>query len=447
MLKYLDSFQIVMVIYVTLGVGAFFGFIKFFTEESMKRVRRLLFMIPIATMLFYEVATTPLNKNSWMAFLHAFIIQVFLHLIAYVYAIVFRSNKSIMEKFIEASIAFTESDFFWYGYPFSQILFTQSFNNYSGLAMFVQTLCVHSIHQILVLLYIPDSVESFNKMTDPPPDEEVPLEPKENKEQVQEEPEEDAMELQDQKSDSQNEEPAQEKKEEPKEVEKQKKLDKIGNRSVSDSHEDLQSSDKQSDNKDENSSSSTPEVKVDEGKEVIKPEDVAEPEKPAKRGYSKLFWFIYSFINQHNIAAILGIFWSIAVKYTNVNMPAFLKSFSFDLEKASICAGLFCQGIFIAYHPFKGCPIVDVIASCIVHFIVKPVLAMAFCWALSIDHTVAKFLILINLAPTGLYAYTLSDQAGWKTSMITYSMYWGMICVLPVYMIWIAIINETGMFP
>ncbi|EAY05649.1 hypothetical protein TVAG_216250 [Trichomonas vaginalis G3] len=227
-----------------------------------------------------------------------------------------------------------------------------------------------------------------------------------------------------------------------------KEVDKIGNPSISDTPDDVTKSEKAKENKDENSNSSTPEIHVEEGKDEVKPEDVPppEPEVPAKLGYSKLFWFIYSFVNQHNIAAILGIFWSIAVKYTNVSMPAFLKSFNFDLEKASICAGLFCQGTFIAFHPFKGIPILDVIISLIIHFIVKPVLSMAFCWALSIDSIISKFLVLIYCAPTGLYAYQLSDQAGYKTSMVTYSMYWGMICVLPVFMIWIAIINETGMF-
>lgn len=434
MMDYLDAFQIVMVIYVTLAVGAVFGFIKFFTEESMKRVRRLLFMIPIATMLFYEIAVSPLNKTTWMTFLHALLIQVVLHLIAFAYSCFFHGTSTIIEKFILTSIALCESDFFWYGYPLTQILFTQAFNCYCATAMFVQTLCIHSIHMFLVLYFKKNSYETFNKMTEPIPDEEVPLEPKQNdheKDQSESDKEKELPEIEEEKEVVHSDES---------DDKRERKVDASGN-PASDS------SDEKKEEKKESSSSSSPVVNVEDGKSDEKPADVAPPpEPPKKRTYSKTFWYVYSFVNQHNIAAILGICWSIAVKYTNVAMPIFLKSFNFDLEKASICAGLFCAGTFIAFHPFKGAPVLDVIVSMISHYIVKPCLAIAFCYILDIKHDVAKFLVLLNLAPTGLYAYFLSDQAGYKTSMVTYSMYWGMILVLPMYMIWIAIINETHLF-
>lgn len=460
MYKYTDALQITMVIFTTLLVGAIFGFIKFFTPENMKRVRRLLYMIPIATMMFYEIATAPFTVQTWLTFVHAIIIQAILHILALVYCAIFHGKKSVMEKFTEISIAFTESDFFWYGYPFSQILFTQDFNHYSAMAMFVQTLLVHSAHMILVLIYVPDAEKSFNKMSDPVDEDTVPLEPKQHAEKEAEE-HSDKVELPDIPKDEEKSEHSVDNHGLPKKAANHN--DNVDAKDAKDSEkpeekkteENKQNSSSQEEKKtDENStdkenSSSGHEVNVESGKdEEQKPADVAESDqKPEKKWYyPKWLIIMYAFVNQHNICAIIGLFWSLGVSFTHLVMWNFLESFTFDLEKASICAGLFVAGTFIAFHPFKGAPIVDVIFACIFHFIIKPLLAIAFGYALGLDHDIARFLTIVNIAPVSMYGYQLSDQAGWKTSAVTYGMYWTMILVLPVYLIWLAIIKAVNLF-
>lgn len=458
MYKYTDALQITMVIFTILLVGAIFGFIKFFREDEMKRVRRLLWMIPVATTMFYEISRSPFNKDTWMVFLHGIIIEAILHIIAYAYAAIYHPKQTIMEKFIPTVITLTESDFFWYGFPFAQVLFDDSYICYSVIVTFVQTLCVHSIHMILVLRFIPDAVEKFKAANDPTPEEEVPLGPKQHTDK-EDDGNEDNMELHDIKQNEENENQTDEqsnvsekKSEEPskKEEAEAKKDDEEKSQKEEEKSKDenKNSEESQGENKDDKEqSSSTPEINVEHGKDDHPADVPQEEEKPVNKWYYRQ-WLIemYAFVNQHNLCAIAGLFWSLGVSFTHVKMPSFLIMFTYDLEKASVCAGLFSAGIFIAFHPFKGAPVVDVIAACVNHFIIKPLLAIAFGYALGLPHSIAKFLVFVYIAPVGSYGYMLSDQAGWKTSMVTYSMYWTMICVLPVYLIWAAIINATHMF-
>ena len=410
-LDYLDGFQIFAATWVIVVIGAICGFVKMFDPKDIYAIQRLVYLVPIPAMLFNEIGLSDFSGKTWKTFGHAVVISLLMHLLSFVYAYFTKGNKTLMRRFIEVAIAYCESDFFYHSYAIAQILFDSKINIHATLSCFVQYAIVIPLHTILAILFIPEALDNMNK--EESDEVVVPIEPKEKKEEEEDELEENPS-----------------------------------------NNEEKHSSDKS----DHNSTTETvpgpdgnPVHVTKENKETTQAQEQAPPPpdvpKPPKLENPKEPWtkeqhIVFSFCNQYTICAFLGILWS-AIDTT---MPKFLSSFVTDLEKSCIAACLFTVGCTIAYHPFKGAPVLDVVLGCIFHFIVQPLLSIAFSYAFSLDKKVSMYLIFVNSTPTSIAGNRLSYQLGFGDSIVSYNHYWTNALSLPVFLLWTVIINETKLF-
>lgn len=440
MLDWLQAFQIYAAVWIIIFIGLLCGGLKIFTPKDVYSIRRLVYLVPMAAMLFREIGNSKLKKDTWMSFLQAVLVQGVLHIISLVYAFIYHPDESVSMKFLKNAMSLCQTDFLYYAVPISQILFTPSIAAHAALACFLQYLCIVPLHEILALTFIPDCEKKMNTKHEPQ-DPVPPLEPKEVPNADQEEEEE----MADVSSTG--------------EVEV---IDENGNPHIvkvqedeleEDHHEDQSQSyskpnkanNSDNQNKESNTTTDTPkEEEPQETKQEPPPPDVPTDkpaQKPAKY-WSKNWLIFWAFVNQFTICGILGIIWSAI----GISMPKFLEGLVTDLEKAIFAAGLFCNGVVIWNHSFKNAPVLDVIVAVLCHFFVEPALSWGFSALIGQDKDVTKFLILSNAAPVAMYAYHLSLTFELGESMISYSLYWTSVLTLPVYLIWTAIINFAPYF-
>ena len=418
MLDYLNSFQIFASCYVIVVVGVIFGKVKMFDPKALKAIRRLIYLIPIPAMMFNEIGNSKINGDTWIIFAHQLLIQIVLHILVLIYSYLYHGEMTVMQKFIVSSIAFCETDLYFYSYALCQVLFVTTDIPYSVVSVFVQFLIVNPFHAILAMFFIPHAVDLMNK-GDTDSSEEVPLDPKEHNE------EEDELEdkVEDSAKDGSSKEPS---------------VDQAGNPSSPQSED-------TSNSRETITNDSQPKLEDTSENHEKTPEDVPvvkEETKKQKKPWTRTQLIIYRLVNQHTICAVLGIIWSAI----GIEMPIFLASFVEDLENATIASSFFLAGLAIAFHPFFGVPIVDTIIGCVFHVIIGPLLSIAFSYALGIENSVATLLIFSNMCPTSIYGLMLSLDLGMQNSIVSYTYYWSHLIMLPIMLIWTAIINSTGLF-
>lgn len=176
--------------------------------------------------------------------------------------------------------------------------------------------------------------------------------------------------------------------------------------------------------------------------QILNPEPLLGTPEVKKPKYSRKILIFFSFVNQFTIFALLGIIWSAIGK----TFPEFLDTYIGRLEMGTYAAGLFCNGVVMWYHPFKGAPVLDLIFSIICHFCISPVLSGAFSVLLKQDKNITKYLLFANIAPTSIYGYQLSQNLMFGDSVISYTLYWTSFLILPVNLILTAILNLTKLF-
>ena len=432
-IDYLETFQVDLALYVIAAIGFLCVKLKQFNTKAIRAIQKVVFLVPIPALLFREIGVSKLNANTWKSFAHAAIISVIMHIFSAFYALFTKKDKGFIPRFVEVAMAFCQSEFTFYSYMIASKIMSPDLMPNAALALFFQYLVVSPLHMLLSIYLIPDCVNNMNKPLDQEQDE-VALDPQEHHqkdEQDDDEPEENVgeHELEDVHEAGEehsvglsgNPEPNMQKPTKPDDHEEDFEKDDAGQPIIHPSDES------------HSTLSGTP------------PPDLADTEpkpEPKSKPWSATGYAIYSIVNQYTICGILGIIWSAI----GIGMPAFLSSFVEDLESAIFGAGLFTAGAFIAIHPFKGAPILDVVAGCIMHYVIQPLLSLAFAYALSLDKSVATFLIFVNCAPTASWAFMNANRMGLSNSTVTYTFYWTTILVLPALIIWLVINNETKVF-
>ena len=416
-IDYLSSFEGLFATIVIVAVGVLCILLKQFTAKAISSIQRVVFLVPMAALLFREIGDSKLNGKTWTSFAHAAIVSVILHIITAIYSFITKKNKPFVQRFIETSMAYCESEFSFYSYMFASKVMTRDLMLHAAMAQFFQFLVAVPLHKILALYYIPDCVEKLNE-PEPEDQDNVALNPKEKHEDADEKSD-DGHELENDPSN-----PPKEK------INLTGNPEAISNNTDSDKEDDGQPS---QGSEDESNAPSKPPPDVPE-----QPKEEVKPKKP----WTRLQYVANAICSQYNICALLGILWSAF----NISMPTFLSTFVVDLETAVFSAGLFTVGAMIAFHPIRGAPIVDVIVGCVIHLIVQPLLALAFASAFSLESNAAKYIVIANCSPTASYAVMCGNKIGLDKSVISYTHVWSTIFVLPFFMIWLAIINETKVF-
>ena len=175
-------------------------------------------------------------------------------------------------------------------------------------------------------------------------------------------------------------------------------------------------------------------------------EDTENPEKPENSQeeqpepmWKTIFWMICT---PMFVCTVLGIIWSA----TGIALPSFINTFAGYLAQSVQATGLVAIGVFMSDHPFFGFNWTVVGIFLAIHFIVMPLISALWSFVLGVDHRLAQIMTLAHALPTGLTGYVMSINTGHGLNSSSYTFFWSNILFLPVYMIWVAVFNETGLF-
>jgi len=387
MFDFLSAFQIFACVWVIIGIGYFCSKISMFSLQDADAIRRLVYLVAIPAMLFKHIGTSSFTKATWMTFLHGILVQISIHVLVSIIVLVFSSGK-LSRKMIMSLVSASQIEFIYYGYPISQVLFTNDHIVHPVIAAFIQFLIVIPFHTYLVSKYLPQLPNEVSPdAVDSQKDDEVQLS-KDIKEEAQELEDHDAP----------------------------KQSDPTGNPPVEDN----------SKSQEEEIPEDVPQTNSQEAEDFI-PESVSS-------------LVLKSVLNSLNICAVLGFLWSI----TKWTMPKFLASFVNDLTKSVIAAGLFIIGLLVSKVPFlSGCPI-EISLGVIFHGIVNPLLSVFWSKLMKMDLTVSRLLAFSYSAPMSLSAYILIQSSPLKTSTAPNIFLWTSALSLPILMAWTLVMNNTS---
>jgi predicted permease len=151
---------------------------------------------------------------------------------------------------------------------------------------------------------------------------------------------------------------------------------------------------------------------------------------------------LWRFVTPINVCTILGLIWSA----TSWSMPSFLSIFVIDLEKSVVASGLCSIGVFIGENRFSGVEKVWGVVAMLAHVVLIPVVSGMWSWVLGIDHQMAAALVLIHAAPMAWECLTDACEAGMQEQAPKIAFVWGNVLSLPVFMLWVMLLNVTGVF-
>lgn len=396
-LDYLTCTQLFLAMWVIAAIGFLCGKIKMFKHKEIDSIRKLIYLVIISAFFFQYIGNAKLDKDAWVSFGHAALVYITINIIAALVGFLWPSSDK-KRNIVLFLLTLTQNEVLFYGWGIGMVLFdtdtTQpSIKVHAVMHGWMQFLLEIPLQAILAYLWIPSSMDPSNLDEFLHPQDEGALAPKERDDQEGNELEEvDDRNLQE--------------------------TDATGN-PISKEHQ----------------------AKTEEEEE--QPEDVpdaAQEEKPEPTPMWKLI--LFKFVNPMNVCAILGIIWSV----TPWDMWKFLDSFVSDLSKSCIGAGIFCTGVVVALHPFKGADWKIVVFGVLFHAFIFPLVSIAYSYALGQPARVGRYLALVSAAPSSFASYHMAHELGFSVSHQSYVFYWTVALSFPIYMIWSAILNETGLF-
>lgn len=150
-------------------------------------------------------------------------------------------------------------------------------------------------------------------------------------------------------------------------------------------------------------------------------------------------WALFS---SANICAIVGICWS----PTGWKLPVILETIVKYNEFAIVGTSIFAIGVLMWNHPVKGCPWKVVAPFLVAHHIITPLIAIFWAWALGFDPMNQRACVMMFTMPIELTGVWLTAKFGIKPSAVTYTAFWSQVIGLPMFFVWLSILNETGLF-
>lgn len=402
-IDYIDTLQACLCVMVIVALGYLFGGLKVFGITEAFSMRRTIYLICLPGLLFREIALHKLNLHDWQPFFNGLLTQATIHIV-YVLISFIGPFKDKLKTFLSFLYSTSYINIIFFGYPIVQVLYGNDYVYIPAMHNLVQLFFCIPIHTVLSL-YI---------TKDPPPDEhdghheedmleegiqrenDGPIHPVETNQSAS------ATSQQDEGTTTQD------------QVE-QVTANEDSDESVEEPYYDSDSSQTQND----------------------------DHKKKKKSCFTPRQWAIFwSIVTPSNICSILGIIWSA----TGWTMPAFLHDFVYDIEKATMAAGLFTCGIFMWEHPFFGCNAWKLTLALFVHFIIIPLISMFWGWVCKVDETTGTINVLLHAMPVALVGYAMSLQTGQAMKIASFSFFWSILLSLPLTMLWVLVFNKLDIF-
>lgn len=143
------------------------------------------------------------------------------------------------------------------------------------------------------------------------------------------------------------------------------------------------------------------------------------------------------------IGNVAGIIWSAI----GVKPPIWLHDFTKFYGSCVGYLALIGLGRFIHKNSFVNCKWWILVFCLVVRFIIYPVVSLLFCLAFKLEGRLARQCIVLAMLPTANSAFILADSTGCGPGVLSSMILWGLICIVPVILIWMAIINKFNLFP
>jgi predicted permease len=153
MIDYLDSFQTFAVIYAIMAFGFICGVLKLFSTESIQGVRHYMDLIALPALLFHVVGNRPLTSETFLPLLISVLTVLSIQLALILISILSHSPLKFL-VFLEYSLAATQPNFIYMGYPILHILFGDSFLYVPVVSSLVHAIFVHPLHAVIAGYFI-----------------------------------------------------------------------------------------------------------------------------------------------------------------------------------------------------------------------------------------------------------------------------------------------------
>ncbi|OHT03338.1 Auxin Efflux Carrier family protein [Tritrichomonas foetus] len=418
-IDYLDAFQIGTCVLAIVGLGALCSHFKMFNYKEAFSIRRTIYLIAMPGLIFREIGIHKLNYHDWQPFFNGILVQLTSHILIGIISFI-GPFKNKLRKFMSLIYSTSYINFVFFGYPVVRVLFGDEYVHIPTLHNLVTLVFFIPIHTFISFHDNKQPSESSQEMED---------ELEEGIEKVTGGP------IQPVNTQGTDENSKSENSQDGENSQKNRQKGDIENQ-------------QNSENESNDEEFSEEPVKAEETYE----DDISDPlsmsssengKHSKKSRFSPRFWAVFwSIVTPCNICAILGIIWSAI----DVKMPVFLNDFVYDLEKATLGAGLFTCGIFMYQHPFLGCSAVKLIITLACHFVILPLISLFWSWICKNDSKTSMINVIVHSMPTALIGYVMSLNTGHAMRTASFTFFYSILLSLPFLMLWVIVFNELDIF-
>jgi predicted permease len=154
----------------------------------------------------------------------------------------------------------------------------------------------------------------------------------------------------------------------------------------------------------------------------------------------KLPWI--DFLSVWLVSFVLGLIWA----GIGWKMPVFLKHVTQCHARALMAPGIAAVGVYIYAHPLFGDNRLEIGFCLVMKLVGMPLIAVFWCYLLRLEAKVASSVVLLHAMPMGMLGYDNAMNRKMRLMTPTFTFVWSNLLAMPVLMLWIALINETGLF-
>ena len=433
-IHYLRFFEVAMSNFTISAIGYLCGFLKMFTTHEISLILSIVNNISIPLMIFKEVGNHDLKPKTWAPLLVSFLVQVSMHLLL-CFTFLFHRSTSKSISYLKAIFSTVYFNGVYCATPIIQVVFGDQYTYVVIYCYIIHHLFIVPLHDFIIYFNSEEATEFESEYGE---DEVIPEPDKKNKSKSKKDNKN--------KKKKKNEKSLNEDETELKDIsgsekEETSQID-IDVHVPNSSDDEEKNSNEVNIKLNENGTSSSAAINTSQNQSEM--EDSSHTNLTAVKPHKIPFWkiFLKSYFNFSNICLILGIIWSA----TGWKMPLFLATFTNDHEKAVMSPGIFAIGAYMWEHPFIGGNPIEITIYFLIHSIVMPLLAVLFCFALNLDHTISIIILIVHFMPCGLIGYKMCLHYKMKLLSPTFTFFWNNLLALPVQMLWCTVINETHLF-
>ncbi|KAH0785910.1 Auxin Efflux Carrier family protein [Histomonas meleagridis] len=174
--------------------------------------------------------------------------------------------------------------------------------------------------------------------------------------------------------------------------------------------------------------------------------ETQEPEKPVEPfngGRDTDGWeMFHAIFNTQNLCFIIGMCWS----GTKWSIPLYIDTIVNRTENTLPCTILFFCGTVFRRLKFSGVKWLRVVGNLIMHHIVMPLIALIWCLATGVNGNTATICVLMFTLPLDSIGVENHAFDEYKDDSVSTTFFLSHIIGFPLFMAWLAVINETKIF-